>query len=87
MDINKLISIVCSMSDREVDPIIAKRLLALRDKPHRDILEEWLSILDDCCYGSLANDLIIHCLAVAWTDMGGTDELKEQLRSRRVTSK
>lgn len=86
MNQNEFIHLVCSMSDREVDPTVKTRLAALRNKPNSEIIEEWLSILDDCCNYALTNDFIISCLSAAWTMMGGTDELKKQFRDKRVVS-
>lgn len=77
---DELIDLLCTGSDRQIDPCIFPRLQALKGKPDGDIKDELLAILDDCAYGSLASDFVMHVLHVMWLNAGGTEG---ELRARR----
>jgi hypothetical protein len=59
---DELFSIICEASDRQVDPIVKRRLESYIGKPHEEIKDLLLDLLDDIAYRSLTSNFEIMAL-------------------------
>jgi len=84
---NKALEILCSMSDRQVDPQAKFRIRPMLIMSNEELIEPLLYLLDDCCYYSWTSDFEIMVLDHIWKQIGGKSEDMIALRSKREASK
>ena len=71
---DKMISILCSMSDRQVEPCVKPRLQAIKGRSNAEVLDEFLGIIDDCVFYAWTSDFEIQTMHWIWKEMGGSEE-------------
>ena len=80
---DKMIGILCSISDQQFDAAAKKRLSAMIGRPNEDIKDELLGLIDDCVYYSWSGGFEITTLRIIWEEIGGSPE-ELQARNRAL---
>ena len=78
---DEMFDMLCSMSDRQVDPQVKARLKTLKGRPNEEIKDELLGLIDDIVYCAWTSDFEIKVLNAMWEQIGGS---KEQLAERNA---
>lgn len=68
-DFNKMIELLLEAPDTQIDPSVKERLSKSPSK------EEFLSIMDDCVYGSLVSDFAMQALKMTFLMIGNEEDI------------
>jgi hypothetical protein len=71
---DEMIDILCTMSDRQVEPCVKPRLREIKGRPNAEVLDEFMGIIDDCVFAAWTSDFEIKVMHTMWISMGGTEE-------------
>jgi hypothetical protein len=75
---DEMIDNLCQLSDRQVEPCVKPRLQAIKGRPNKEVLDEWLGIIDDCVYAAWTSGFEIKVMHIMWLKMGGTEDALAQ---------
>lgn len=66
-------NLLIAMSDRQVDPIVKRRLTAMLGRPNAEIKNRLLGLMDDVAFGELTSNFELRVLDFIWRNAcGGT---------------
>lgn len=79
---DEMFGMICKMSDMQVDEAVKVRLRHFMGKPHDEIKDWLLGLIEDCRFASLTSSFEMQVLDTVWRCVGGTEE---ELENRRIS--